>query len=85
MMSPGTDCSPGASDVRCADHRIAVPEMPDRSVDVVLFDPMFRNPARIRVATEGRAESAQAVQGGAVTGVGPAAVAAGGEEENERG
>jgi hypothetical protein len=29
-------------EVRCADHRAALREMPDRSVDVVLFDPMFR-------------------------------------------
>src|SRR5712692_1648390 len=30
-------------EVRCADHRAALREMPDRSVDVVLFDPMFRS------------------------------------------
>jgi len=30
-------------DVRCADHRQALREMPDGSVDVVLFDPMFRS------------------------------------------
>jgi 16S rRNA (guanine1516-N2)-methyltransferase len=29
-------------DVRWADHRTALREMPDKSVDVVLFDPMFR-------------------------------------------
>lgn len=29
-------------EVRCADHRQALEQMPDRSVDVVLFDPMFR-------------------------------------------
>jgi hypothetical protein len=30
-------------EVRCADHRAALREMPDRSVDVVLLDPMFRS------------------------------------------
>jgi 16S rRNA (guanine1516-N2)-methyltransferase len=30
-------------EVRCADHRAALREMPSRSVDVVLFDPMFRS------------------------------------------
>ena len=30
-------------DVRCVDHRSALKEMPARSVDVVLFDPMFRS------------------------------------------
>ena len=30
-------------EVRCADHRAAIREMPDRSVDVVLLDPMFRS------------------------------------------
>ena len=30
-------------DVRCVDHRQALREMPDGSVDVVLFDPMFRS------------------------------------------
>jgi len=29
-------------DVWCADHRLPLREMPDRSGDVVLFDPMFR-------------------------------------------
>jgi len=29
-------------DIRCADHRSALREIPDKSVDVVLFDPMFR-------------------------------------------
>jgi hypothetical protein len=32
-------------DVRCADHRTSLKEMPARSVDVVLFDPMFRSAA----------------------------------------
>jgi 16S rRNA (guanine1516-N2)-methyltransferase len=32
-------------DVRCADHRAVLKEMPARSVDVVLFDPMFRTAA----------------------------------------
>jgi 16S rRNA (guanine1516-N2)-methyltransferase len=32
-------------EVRCTDHRAALREMPDRSVDVVLFDPMFRSAA----------------------------------------
>jgi len=32
-------------EVRCADHRAVLREMPDRSVDVVLFDPMFRSAA----------------------------------------
>jgi 16S rRNA (guanine1516-N2)-methyltransferase len=32
-------------EIRCADHRAALREMPDRSVDVVLFDPMFRSAA----------------------------------------
>jgi hypothetical protein len=32
-------------DVRCADHRSVLKEMPARSVDVVLFDPMFRSAA----------------------------------------
>ena len=35
----------GLVDVRCADHRIALRDMPARSVDVVLFDPMFRTAA----------------------------------------
>src|SRR2546423_10513521 len=41
LLAPGR---PAAEliDVRCADHRKALREMPDRSVDVVLFDPMFR-------------------------------------------
>jgi 16S rRNA (guanine1516-N2)-methyltransferase len=30
-------------EVRCADHRAALREMPGRGVDVVLFDPMFRS------------------------------------------
>ncbi|MFL5311669.1 MAG: class I SAM-dependent methyltransferase [Myxococcales bacterium] len=30
-------------EVRYADHRAALREMPDRSADVVLFDPMFRS------------------------------------------
>jgi 16S rRNA (guanine1516-N2)-methyltransferase len=29
-------------EVRCGDHRAELHKMPDRSVDVVLFDPMFR-------------------------------------------
>ena len=33
----------GDIEVRCADHRAALREMPGRSVDVVLFDPMFRS------------------------------------------
>jgi hypothetical protein len=32
-------------DVRCADHRAVLKEMATRSVDVVLFDPMFRSTA----------------------------------------
>jgi hypothetical protein len=32
-------------EVRSADHRIVLKEMPARSVDVVLFDPMFRSAA----------------------------------------
>src|SRR5438445_301157 len=34
---------PELIEVRCADHRQALREMPDGSVDVVLFDPMFRS------------------------------------------
>jgi len=33
-------------EVRCADHRAALREMPDGSVDVILFDPMFRTAAQ---------------------------------------
>ena len=32
-------------DVRCADHRVVLKEMPASSVDVVLLDPMFRSAA----------------------------------------
>jgi hypothetical protein len=41
LLVPGRAAA-GLIDVRCADHRQALREMPDRSVDVVLFDPMFR-------------------------------------------
>ncbi len=42
LLVPGRAAA-GRIEVRCADHRAALREMPDRSVDVVLFDPMFRS------------------------------------------
>ena len=41
LLVPGRAAA-GRIEVRCVDHRAALREMPDRSVDVVLFDPMFR-------------------------------------------
>jgi len=45
LLVPGRVAA-GHIEVRCADHRAALREMPDRSVDVVLFDPMFRSAAQ---------------------------------------
>ena len=42
VHAPGRDAA-GLIQVRCADHRKVLKEMPARSVDVVLFDPMFRS------------------------------------------
>jgi len=44
LLVPGRVAA-GRIEVRCADHRADLREMPDRSVDVVLFDPMFRSAA----------------------------------------
>ena len=42
LLAPGRAAA-GRIEVRCADHRAALAEMPARSVDVVLMDPMFRS------------------------------------------